>query len=128
MTIRKAVKDLRKACKDTQYEFAIRMHVGQATIGHYERGTLAMGPTAAAKFMRLAIVTHRYDLAEVFRPIVADALGGIVWPVRDEAEMRKVRAMQAILDGQHFIHLRKPLEELLRPVEVFLEEASGNGA
>jgi transcriptional regulator with XRE-family HTH domain len=124
MSISEAVRELRKAYALSQQAFATLLGMAIASVANYETGARVPDGAAAVKLHRAAEQKQREDLADAFVEIIYDAMGGMVLPIQNEEERRKVRAVQLILTDPRFDHLRKPLNKLLAPVEKRIRESA----
>lgn len=124
MPIGEAIRELRQAYGLSQQAFATLFGMAIASIANYETGARMPDGAAAVKLYRAAELKKRDDLADAFVEIIYAAMGGMVAPIRNEEERRKVRAVQLILSDPRFAHLQKPLSKLLAPVEKHIRESS----
>src|SRR5262252_717544 len=124
MTVPEAVRELRKAYGLSQQLFSTLLGMAIASIANYEIGARTPDGAAAVKLYRAAEEKQRADLADVFVDIIYNATGGMVAPIRNEEERRKVRAVQLILSDPRFEHLQRPLNKLLAPVEKHIRESA----
>jgi transcriptional regulator with XRE-family HTH domain len=122
MVTSEAVRELRKAYGEAQQAFATRLGMSMASIANYETGAREPDGASAVKLMRAAAAKGRLDLQSVFESIVRDAMGGLVAPVQNEDEHRKIRAVQFILFDPRFEHLRRRLDEVLAEPEKHLRK------
>jgi transcriptional regulator with XRE-family HTH domain len=124
MAIGEAIRELRKAYGLSQQAFATLFGMAIASIANYETGSRIPDGPAAVKLYRAAQQKKRDDLTDAFVEIIYESMGGMVAPIQNEEERRKVRAVQLILSDPQFRHLRKPLEKLLAPVEKHIRESA----
>jgi len=124
MTVSEAVRSLRKEYALSQQEFASLHSMAIASIANYETGARIPDAVAAMKLYRAAQEKQCDNLADAFVAIIYEAIGGMVAPIRNEEERRKVRALQLILSDPRFAHLRRPLDKLLAPVEKQVRESA----
>jgi transcriptional regulator with XRE-family HTH domain len=124
MVISEAVRALRKDYGLSQQAFGSKFNMAIASIANYETGARVPDGMAAVKLYRAAAEKQRDDLADAFIAIIYEAMGGMVMPIRNEEERRKVRALQLILFDPRFEHLRRPLNKLLAPVEKHVRESA----
>jgi transcriptional regulator with XRE-family HTH domain len=122
MVISEAVRELRKAYGEAQQAFATRLGMSMASIANYETGARVPDGASAIKLARAAADKGLLEIQRVFDEVIRDAMGGLVAPIRNEDEHRKIRALQFILFDPRFEHLRQPLNELLAPVEAHLRQ------
>jgi transcriptional regulator with XRE-family HTH domain len=120
METSQAVRELRKAYGEAQQAFATRLEMSMASIANYEAGSRVPDGASAVKLARAAAAKSRMDLQRVFDAIIHDAMGGLVAPIQNEDEHRKIRAVQFILFDERFADKRQRLAELLAPVEAHL--------
>jgi transcriptional regulator with XRE-family HTH domain len=120
METSEAVRELRRVYGEAQQAFATRLEMSMASIANYETGARQPDGASAVKLARAAAAKNRPDLQRVFDAIIHDAMGGLVAPIQNEDEHRKIRAVQFILFDPKFEHLREQLSELLAPVEAHL--------
>src|SRR5262245_41165394 len=120
ISISEAVKQLRKEYRESQQAFSTRLGMSMASVANYEVGVREPDGASAIKLARAAQQINRLDLQAKFDEIIRDAMGGLVAPIRNEDEHRKVRALQFVLFDPRFEKLRKPLGDLLAPVEAHL--------
>jgi transcriptional regulator with XRE-family HTH domain len=118
--ISEAVKELRREYGEAQQAFSTRLGMSMASIANYETGTREPDGASAIKLARAAAAKGRLDLQFVFDKIIRDSLGGLVAPIQNEDEHRKIRALQFVLYDPRFEHLRQPLAAMLAPVEAHL--------
>lgn len=122
MVTSEAVRQLRKEYGESQQAFSTRLGMSMASIANYETGAREPDGASAIKLARAAQQKNRPDLQAEFDNIIRDAMGGLAAPIRNEDEHRKIRAVQFVLFDPRFEHLRKPLAELLAPVEAHLRK------
>ena len=116
-----AIRSLRKDYGMSQQYFATYLRMSISSLANYEIGVRSPDAAAAVKFYRAADEINREDLVDLFASIYREAMGGLVSPVRDEAEQLKVKALRLILSDARFEDLRGPLNEVLAPVEAHLK-------
>ena len=122
MVTSEAVRELRKAYGEAQQAFATRLDMSIASIANYETGVREPDGASAIKLARAAAGKGLLEIQRVFDNIIHDAMGGLVAPIQNEDEHRKIRAVQWVLFDARFQHLRQPLTDLLAPVEAHLRK------
>lgn len=99
--MKERIKELRKALKMTQQEFADRLHIKRTNIGNYESGVSSPTDSVIALICREFGVSEnwlRYGEGEMFNPMtldeeIASFIGGIQADIEPTFQKRFISAL-----------------------------------